>query len=418
MSLTKCKECENMVSSEAKTCPHCGVKLRKSAWWLMWIIISIILIIVMIGLFYQIPHSSQSFSSPTVSEKKKSIEDTVKAGLTEKVGVPCISVTLTEKSKNNFVGDAKLEDGREFDITATPEGDYVRYSYTFKRGYEYKCKHHIDQIKLRISASTTTGVLSGSVWNNESHPVRGFVVIEFVDKNGSVYHTARVFVYNPYELDHSLAHLSWIPPGESYRFSYIGETTLLKYVDNVRFEFFNIGNKELGFVNLSDETFNSFNLQLLQMVDVKLTGKICQVVKEIYRPVTMEDVNRYKGYQIATISKTGSWEVPETRVNRLDVWLAKLSQKYEKPFGSDFLQIAKTESSFAILIAYGWTDRGWGDHRYCFDVNLPDKLCVPVLLEYVPTLFESTSVAKGDTILSSDAQEIIKQMNKAVGGFD
>ncbi|GAJ17779.1 unnamed protein product, partial [marine sediment metagenome] len=43
-----------------------------------------------------------------------------------------------------------------------------------------KCKHRIDQIKLRILASATKGALYGSVWNDESHPVRGFVVIQFI----------------------------------------------------------------------------------------------------------------------------------------------------------------------------------------------------------------------------------------------
>lgn len=29
MALIRCSECSNQVSSEAKTCPHCGFKLRK-----------------------------------------------------------------------------------------------------------------------------------------------------------------------------------------------------------------------------------------------------------------------------------------------------------------------------------------------------------------------------------------------------
>lgn len=57
MSLTKCKECGLIVSSEAETCPHCGVKLRKSAWRAMWTILSIILCIVILGLLYQTPFS-------------------------------------------------------------------------------------------------------------------------------------------------------------------------------------------------------------------------------------------------------------------------------------------------------------------------------------------------------------------------
>ena len=35
MSLKKCKECGQQISSEAEKCPHCGAKLRRSAWRLM-----------------------------------------------------------------------------------------------------------------------------------------------------------------------------------------------------------------------------------------------------------------------------------------------------------------------------------------------------------------------------------------------
>jgi hypothetical protein len=39
MSLTKCKECGLMVSSEAKTCPHCGAKKHRSAGERAWFIL-------------------------------------------------------------------------------------------------------------------------------------------------------------------------------------------------------------------------------------------------------------------------------------------------------------------------------------------------------------------------------------------
>ncbi|GAF75586.1 unnamed protein product, partial [marine sediment metagenome] len=183
MSLKKCKECGLMVSSEAKTCPHCGVKLKKS----IWRIPLIIIFSVVGGLFLLQPFITKTreeisrtleetrgiLGSTATNVKKKNIEDTVKSGLTEEIGVLCISVTLIEESKNNFVGDAKLEDGRELQVTATAEGGYVRYRYLTKQGYEYKCKHHIDQVSLRFNESKTYGTLSGRVWNDESHPIRG-----------------------------------------------------------------------------------------------------------------------------------------------------------------------------------------------------------------------------------------------------
>lgn len=229
-----------------------------------------------------------------------------------------------------------------------------------------------------------------------------FVVIEFVDKNGSIYHTARVFVYNPYKpRDIYVPSLSfdWIPPGKSYRFCYIGDATLLKYVDSIKVEFFNIGNEEFGFINLSDETFNSFNLQLLEMVDVKLTSEIQQIEKEIYIPITEENVDYYyakfRGFRVATISKTGSWEVPETRINRFDVWLARVLTRFSEHSFNSFLRIAEKESSFVLEIT---------GRRYYFDVNSQDKLCVPILLESAYNL-------SGDSILSDNTQEIIIRMD-------
>lgn len=62
-----------MVSSKAKTCPHCGAKLRKSAWRIMWAIISIILCIVMLGLL-NLPHHQQG-----LKPSKADIEAWIKA---------------------------------------------------------------------------------------------------------------------------------------------------------------------------------------------------------------------------------------------------------------------------------------------------------------------------------------------------
>ena len=32
MALKQCKECDNTVSNKAKTCPHCGARVKKSLW--------------------------------------------------------------------------------------------------------------------------------------------------------------------------------------------------------------------------------------------------------------------------------------------------------------------------------------------------------------------------------------------------
>lgn len=33
MALTKCKECGKEVSTDAKTCPHCGKEIKKTSIW-------------------------------------------------------------------------------------------------------------------------------------------------------------------------------------------------------------------------------------------------------------------------------------------------------------------------------------------------------------------------------------------------
>lgn len=206
-----------------------------------------------------------------MSEKLKgiSVEKTIKVGLTEEIGVPCISVTLIEGSKNNFVGDAKLEDGREFNITATTEGDRVRYYSILKPGYEYKCKHHINQITLRIN----DGTLSGKVWNDESHPISGFVAIEFIDKNDKVYFVGCEPVYESIgeKLWVFLQPFEWIPTGDSFVFSYKEQAILFSNLASIKIEFFNLGDYDPGF-DRSGRSIN-YNQNLLKSIPVKVTTK-------------------------------------------------------------------------------------------------------------------------------------------------
>lgn len=51
MSLVQCKECKKEVSSSAKTCPHCGVKLRMGFFAKSLIVVSVLFgVVVLIGL--------------------------------------------------------------------------------------------------------------------------------------------------------------------------------------------------------------------------------------------------------------------------------------------------------------------------------------------------------------------------------
>ncbi len=240
---------------------------------------------------------------------KEHVEQSVKEGLTEKIGARCISVTLREEW-DKFVGDAKLEDGRELDITASAhEGGKVLYTYIFKRGYEYKCKHHIDQVSLRFNESKTDGKLSGRVWNDESHPIRGFVAIEIIDKNSQVYHTGRQLVYGPDNSDLHTARLfvtdaeilifcpDWIPVGKNYKFSYVAEGLLFKEMASAKIEFFNLADYEPRFLPYTYDYHETqkYNIELLKSIPIKLTtGKIL-----------LADINMVDMYKVDNFSEEG-----------------------------------------------------------------------------------------------------------------
>ena len=44
MSLIKCPECSNEISTKAKSCPKCGWKASNSKWWL-WLLLPVVAII-------------------------------------------------------------------------------------------------------------------------------------------------------------------------------------------------------------------------------------------------------------------------------------------------------------------------------------------------------------------------------------
>ena len=58
MSLVKCKECGNKISSEAKQCPKCGYKKKKIGFW------GVIFILALIG------YTSQIFENKFGSNEK------------------------------------------------------------------------------------------------------------------------------------------------------------------------------------------------------------------------------------------------------------------------------------------------------------------------------------------------------------
>jgi hypothetical protein len=277
MALKQCEECGNTVSNRAKTCPHCGAKVKKSRWG------TVILFALIVGAcVISIPimvgrHNIVAEQKDTGVERnlKLAVEETVKERLSEDYGVQCVSIDLLEGSDGSFSGEAKLEDGREIDIDdARIDGEMIRWNQIIKKGYEYKCKHHIDKLKLIASPEDEgQGILFGELWNDGSEPIRGFIVAEFIDDNDNVNQRYRITVPFP---PSGAEMFDWIPPGKSSEIKYPVSSEILKEnLVKVRAEFFNLGNEPLASIRQG-----SFDESFLTSIPVKVTSQIYKIQKE------------------------------------------------------------------------------------------------------------------------------------------
>ncbi len=274
MSLSKCKECGNDVSTQAKACPHCGARVKKSRWGA---VILFALVVGVCGVVLPVMVGS------SIIEQKKDetwvVENTVKEFLDEKYGVPCASIKLLEGSNGIFSGTAKLEDGREIDINdAEIDGEMVRFNCSVRQGYEYKCKHHFSQLnigeKLGLWGTKIT-VLTGEIWNDGREPIRGFVAVEFVDDKGNVYYKGReiAFILKADQFTGISADY-WIPPGKNAIFMCNVPDEVLELNDiNARLEFFNLGNEFIASYVCDNPTYKSS----LESIPVKVTSQIYKI---------------------------------------------------------------------------------------------------------------------------------------------
>jgi hypothetical protein len=300
MSLKQCSECGNTVSDKAKTCPHCGAKVRKSAWWVVgFIVLAIIcayvIVLLPIRRYSAVPEQRKSTSEQkelATEQRKTDVENTVRESLSKEYGIKCTSVDLIEGSQDHSIGIAKLEDGREFDIDARIEGDMVSFTRQVKQGYEYKCKHHIDQIRLIVLQDVKPWCVKGKVWNDGIEPVRGFVVAEFIDESGKIYYRFRspflpsfseelnlnsYFLLNKSWSSPSDKVFPWIPPGKSSEFTCISYEPLTEKKVKVRVEFFNLADEPLASI---DYRLFEFERDILDSVNVKVTAEAHQVQEE------------------------------------------------------------------------------------------------------------------------------------------
>jgi len=285
MALQKCKECGDMVSNEAKTCPHCGRRVKKSRWGIV-ILFALIVGACVIILPIMRGRQIEQENAKVEGNLKAIVEDNVRELLNEKYGIQCVAINLLEGSDGSFSGTAKLEDGREIDIDdARIDGEMIRFNRSVKQGYEYKCKHHFGQLKIGKKSDywSTKPVLAGEIWNDGSEPIRGFVAAEFVDDNGNgrVYYKDRKIAFIPSAPDQysGISGVSawWIPPGKNATFIYDVPDEVLKLNDiNAKLEFFNLGNEPPA----SYVYDNPFDKSILEIIPVKVTSQIYKIQRD------------------------------------------------------------------------------------------------------------------------------------------
>jgi len=285
MALIECRECHNTVSNQAKTCPHCGAKVSESklGWrWLVYAVAIAIFMVIVIGYLINSSQELDTYSKGIIKpedQKQTDIVQTLKEGLTEKCSAKCTSVTVIEESKNHFVGEAVLDNGRKLDVTASMDGEVVRYTYQVKSGYEYKCKHHIGDLRLFVylpdDENLKRSCLYGEVWNDENEPIRGFIIAEFIDDKDRIYKRYHGITCgtNPFD---------WISPGENAKFFYsfcngceLPLDSLRGEYIKIRLEFFNLAEQPLASIDYDD-----FDKNALEWIPAKVNSQIYEIKTE------------------------------------------------------------------------------------------------------------------------------------------
>jgi hypothetical protein len=134
MSLKKCKECGLMVSSEAKTCPHCGAKKRRSAGKRAWFIFcySILAFIVLVFLYtLSLPEHIGKVDTyfNFFPDAKKDIAKQVKKWINTETKIPkellitCKSVLLIKESRRKYTDFAEFSKGGNVGVTVDVDKD-------------------------------------------------------------------------------------------------------------------------------------------------------------------------------------------------------------------------------------------------------------------------------------------------------
>ena len=147
MALIECKECKKQISNKAKTCPHCGAKVKKTH--PITILLAIVFAFLLAPLLFRV-HREFAETRDCINEtlgkgkyEKAEIERKVLYWLNEKeeiqqMSIQCISVGLVAESSHKYTGLAKFDNGEKTDVEVTIDDDAYLFSAKFPCGIPKK----------------------------------------------------------------------------------------------------------------------------------------------------------------------------------------------------------------------------------------------------------------------------------------
>jgi hypothetical protein len=110
MALTKCKECGKEISTEAKSCPSCGVVLKKKTGYFFYIVVSLLIVILlfMVGSLMNSDSTKPEagFSMPSIGTEIVTYDEyeKIKDGISYSQVVQIIGAQGEELSRNKIEG--------------------------------------------------------------------------------------------------------------------------------------------------------------------------------------------------------------------------------------------------------------------------------------------------------------------------
>lgn len=148
MALVKCKECAREISSDAKACPGCGVKRKKSVGLIGYAVISIFGIAVIGGMTNSAPNKSAP-PAPPLSPEANAAKEKVEAASNARF-MNTVATLKSVKSALREPGSVQWED-----ISANEDGSVVCLTYRARNGFGGMAIERATMAKGQISTKST-----------------------------------------------------------------------------------------------------------------------------------------------------------------------------------------------------------------------------------------------------------------------